>query len=286
LARVLPVLGSRRLDTITTADVERLLDTLATGERAIAPATRNRYRDLLSGMFKRAVRLGLVDSNPLVGVPKVREAGGRLVYLPPATPTRSAHEEEALRASLSPELHPAFLFSINTGLRWSEQAALRWRDINVLAGTLTVGTSKNGDGRAVPMNATVRSVLVDLSLKRARSRDPDELVFGLAYRTTARAFDRAVRAAQTALQAAGQDASLLDGYTWHSNRHSFASRLVMAGVDLLSVQKLGGWRTLSMVQRYAHLAPDHLRAAVEMLAATKLGVNLDLTPPADTTHVG
>ena len=42
----------------------------------------------------------------------------------------------------------------------------------------------------------------------------------------------------------------------------------MAGVDLLTVKELGGWRTLSMVQRYAHLAPAHLHAAVERLVAT------------------
>jgi site-specific recombinase XerD len=45
----------------------------------------------------------------------------------------------------------------------------------------------------------------------------------------------------------------------------------MAGVDLLSIQKLGGWRTLSRVQRYAHLAPDHLRTAVERLTGAELG---------------
>jgi site-specific recombinase XerD len=73
---------------------------------------------------------------------------------------------------------------------------------------------------------------------------------------------------------------LLEGYTWYCNRHTFASRLVMAGVDLLSVQKLGGWRPLSMVQRYAHLAPDHLRAAVERLAVVELGLNLDSAPVA------
>ena len=102
---------------------------------------------------------------------------------------------------------------------------------------------------------------------------------------TARAFDRAVKAAQAALRADGKDAGLLDGYTWHCNRHTFASRLVMAGVDLLSVQKLGGWRTLSMVQRYAHLAPDHLRAAVERLASVELGLNLDSTRAAVSTPV-
>jgi integrase len=165
LSRVLPVFGDCRLDTITTAHVERFLDSLTN----VAPATRNRYRDLLSGMFKRAKRLGLMASNPVQGIPKAKEAGGRIVYLPPATKDRPAHEQEALYAALSDEYRPAFVFSINTGLRWSEQAALCWRDVNLLAGTLTVATSKNGDGRTVPMNAAVRSLLVDLSLKRQRT---------------------------------------------------------------------------------------------------------------------
>ena len=64
---------------------------------------------------------------------------------------------------------------------------------------------------------------------------------------------------------AKKDGSRLDGYTWHCNRHTFASRLIMAGVDPRTVQVLGGWRTLAMVQRYSHLAPAHLREAVERL---------------------
>jgi len=67
------------------------------------------------------------------------------------------------------------------------------------------------------------------------------------------------------LASAGKDASRLQGFTWHGCRHTWASRLVMAGVDLLTVQRLGGRHTLGMVQRYAHLAPDHLRAAMERL---------------------
>src|SRR5262245_18689431 len=112
----------------------------------------------------------------------------------------------------------------------------------------------------MPMDAAVRSVLLDLSLKRKRPHDPDELVFKLAYRTTARAFENAVKRAQAALKADGKAPSRLDGYTWHGNRHTFASRLVTAGVDLRTVQQLGGWRTLAMVMRYSHLAPSHLAA--------------------------
>jgi len=247
---VTPVLGSKKLDEITTADVEHFLASLREGERAVAPASVNRYRDLLSGLFKRAMRLGLVASNPVRGIPKLREAGRRLMYLPP-----DGVEEAALWNMLAPTLRPLFTVSLHTGFRWSEQIALRWRDADVLSGLITVGRSKNGATRQVPMNAVVRSIVFDLGTQRQRPNDPEELIFSGAYRTVARVFSLAVRQAQTALRTAGKDGSRLDGYTWHSNRHSFASRLVMAGVDLRTVQELGGWKTLGMVQRYAHLAP-------------------------------
>jgi len=48
--------------------------------------------------------------------------------------------------------------------------------------------------------------------------------------------------------------------------HTFASRLAMLGTDLYTVQRAGGWKTQVMVQRYAHLSPDHIKAAVERLA--------------------
>jgi len=126
------------------------------------------------------------------------------------------------------------------------------------------------------MNPLVRSVMVDLGTQRNRPNDPDEPIFTGAYRTVARVFTHAVTRAQAALRAAGKDASRLDGYTWHSNRHTFASRLVMTGADLRTVQELGGWKTLSMVLRYSHLAPKHLQAAVDRLvpqSATELARN-------------
>jgi site-specific recombinase XerD len=113
----------------------------------------------------------------------------------------------------------------------------------------------------------VRSTLFDLSAHRKRPDDPNELIFDGACRTVARLFSHAVQKAQTGLRAAGKDASRLEGYTWHSNRHSVANKLVMVGVDLRTVQELRGWKTLSMVLRYSHLAPSHLQAAVERLVS-------------------
>jgi putative membrane protein len=68
----------------------------------------------------------------------------------------------------------------------------------------------------------------------------------------------------------------LDGFTWHGNRHTFASRLAMAGTELLTIKEVGGWKSLAMVQRYAHLTPNRLREAVERLVtngATELARN-------------
>ena len=265
--------GDRKLDEITTADAERFLAGLREGRspsaRVLSDATVNRYRDRLSGMFKRAMRLALVSTNPVTGIAKAKEPGGRIVYLPPATPDRPAFEENALRDSLALELRPLFTVSVHTGLRWSEQVGLRWRDVDLLARVITVPRSKHGRIRQVPMNSVVRSVVIDLGARRQRPDDPDELVFAPRYTAADKFFPKAVERAQTALTAARRDTSRLDGYTWHGNRHTFASRLVMAGVDLRTVQELGGWRTLAMVQRYAHLAPAHLHAAVERLVAVE-----------------
>ena len=114
-------------------------------------------------------------------------------------------------------------------------------------------------------------------------------MFRLAYRTTARELERAVKAAQATLRAAGREAAALDGLLGARQAHTFASRLVMRGVDLMSVKELGGWRTLSMVQRYAHLAPAHLQAAVERLVtveSAKIGSELRLKLESASSRVG
>ena len=273
------VLGDLELDTITQPQLERVLDNLQRGQspsgRALSGAAVNRYRARLSGMFKRAIKAGLVERNPVTGTEKEAELGGRIVYLPPATKTRTAFEELALRNALSAELRPVFAASVHTGLRWSEQRALQWRDVDLLAGSITVRHPKNDRARQVPMNSAVRSVLVDLATQRRRPDDPREVVFPCPYREPDKFFPAAVERARKALEADGADTSRLDGYTWHGNRHTFASRLVMAGVDLRTVQQLGGWQSLAMVQRYAHLAPDHLQAAVERLVEKPLELRRD-----------
>ncbi len=76
-------------------------------------------------------------------------------------------------------------------------------------------------------------------------------------------FEPAVKAAKT------------HNFSWHCLRHTFASRLVMAGVDLRTVQELMGHKSIQMTVRYSHLTPKHTLAAVEMLAGPVPVVSTD-----------
>ena len=255
ISRIAAAFGDVKLGAITPADVERFLDQLLEKR---SRSTRSRYRALLSSMFSRAIRHELLSANPVKGVAKFREPEGRISFAMP-------EQEAAILAALRLDLRPLFTVSVHTGLRWSEQLTLEWQDVDFLTGLIAVKRSKSGYSRQVPMNSVVRPVMMDLAGQRRRPDDPREPVFRCSYTQADKFFPNAVALARKALLAAGSDATRLDGYTWHCNRHTFASRLVMAGVDLRTIQVLGGWRTLAMVQRYAHLAPAHLRDAVERL---------------------
>ena len=149
--------------------------------------------------------------------------------------------------------------------------ATQWKDVDLLSGFITVPRSKHGRSRRVPINSTARSVLLDLGSARRRPDEPTEPVFALRPREAKVFFPAALQRAAAALKVANIEAPHLDEYTWHGNRHTFASRLAMAGVDPLTIKEVGGWRTLAMVQRYAQLAPGHLHAAVERLVRQPTG---------------
>jgi len=119
------------------------------------------------------------------------------------------------------------------------------------------------------MNSLVRELLVDLATERKRLRDPREGVFPDAPARPDDFFPRAVEAARAALMEAGKEVVQLTGYTWHANRHTWASPLTMAGVDARTIMALGGWSNLGLLARYSHLTPGHLQAAVETLVTRR-----------------
>ncbi len=283
--------GDRPVASITRQDVEQ--GKLALMERRdpqrtpgrhesklrYEPATVVRYLAALRCCFNVAIRNGKATSNPVVGTRFPRENNGRLKYLPSAEAERSL-----LDAVPDARRREMVEVSIHTGLRWSEQMGLRWRDCDFMTGTLTIPRSKHGGTRHVPMNRRVREILMDMATRRLP--EGNEHVFRGADnmdppQKADRWFPRAVAKACHALAEAGRqgDAEMLDGFSWHCLRHTFASRLAMAGVDLLTIKELGGWKTLAMGMRYAHLSPGRLREGVERLVGSPAPTTRDQEAP-------
>lgn len=137
--------------------------------------------------------------------------------------------------------------ALYSGLRQGELLNLTRDRVDWANNVITIDRSKHGERRQVPMNSVVREVL-----RRVPPVLGDPRFFP-GCRDIAHRFPKYVKAAG------------LDDFRFHDLRHTFASRLAMAGVDLLTIKELGGWKTLTMVQRYAHLSPGHQRQAVERI---------------------
>ena len=160
----------------------------------------------------------------------------------------SDEEEQALLQMTDLRFHPHLLLSIHTGIRMSEQYSLKWPQVDFERRHLYLPRTKCGDPRDVPLNGTALAALEQL-----RSSSDGDFVF-----------PHAESPRGWFLGAVGRTA--LKDYTWHCNRHTFASRLVMAGVDLHTVGELLGHRTAQMTKRYAHLSVNHKQSAVERIS--------------------
>ncbi len=154
-------------------------------------------------------------------------------------------------------LTPLVLLAINTGLRRGELLQLKWCHVDLHRRMLTVcgEGAKSGQTRHVPLNSEASRVL---KAWRPKVVESVWCVFGGSTASTPLV---AVKKAWRGVLKAGKVTS----FRFHDLRHTFASKLVMAGVDLNTVRELLGHKSLAMTLRYAHLAPEHKAAAVETL---------------------
>jgi site-specific recombinase XerD len=264
MAKLTEWLGQRSAESVSPRDIEHWLVSKA---EELKPATLNRYRALLSLTYRLGMQNGKVQSNPARLVRQRREDNGRIRFLSPK-------DEQALRAVIQRDfrLHePELDFALNTGLRRSEQYKLTWDCVSFERRLLTVPRTKNGETRHIPLNdaaiAALRVAEIDKngSPYVFRNRSGDRLSSPRFW------FDRAVKDAK------------LEDFTWHCLRHTFASRLVMKGVDLRTVQELMGHKTIQMTVRYAHLAPQHQLAAVQRLCDTESEAVGNQVPQRDSS---
>jgi integrase len=198
------------------------------------------------------------------GIPEIKlfkENNQRVRFL-------SDDEEQRLLAESPAVLRPLVTVAIHTGMRRGELLNLMWQDVDFVGRTIFVRISKSGEGRRIPMSPTAYS-----TLSVAHQQDPRErLRSGVVRSNGGGRYVFAAprggyllnlnRAWYPALTCAG-----IEDLRFHDLRHTFASRLVMNGVDLYRVQILMGHKTPAMTLRHAHMSPEHLRAAVATLDA-------------------
>ena len=155
-----------------------------------------------------------------------------------------------------PEHLAELIFSLNTGLRLSSQYTATYEMLDLTRNELDLPRSKNDQPIHAPLNASVLAALRSLP-SWAEKKGP--------IYPSQRHPNRPVLSSNHWFKPALREAGISD-YTWHCNRHSFASWLIQDGVALERVSKLLGHKSLAMTMRYAHLAPNKSHEDVALLS--------------------
>lgn len=248
---LVPFFGTKRLDEIRELTIERFkAHQLKAG---LSPKSVNNHLTMLRRSLVIAKKWEYVDRVP------------EFEWLKTAAPEfdfLDFGEARRLLEAADEEWRPMIGLAMKTGLRKGELVALRWEDVDLVAGRVVVrraesrgviSTPKSGRNREVPLSAEA------LRLLKGHRHLRGELVF---CQDTGQMLRRGQlkRPLWRACKRAG-----LRLIGWHMLRHTFASHLVMRGVPLKAVQELLGHATMEMTMRYSHLSPDVRRDAVAKL---------------------
>lgn len=280
-------LNGRPLKEITAWDIQKWR---AEQQKAgKAKTTLNRDVTALRAVLSKAIEWGDLEHHPLRKLKQIKvDDDSRVRYLTTEEEKRLLtalnQREEKIRAGRTsgnewrkqrglpplPEipadgfadhLKPIVLLALNTGLRRGELFHLTWGKVNLMLKSVTVEgeKAKSGKTRHVPLNSTALATLN----RWQKQTGSDGLVFPGQDKDGK---EQPLSNIQTAWENVVL-AAKLENFHFHDLRHDFASKLVMAGVDLNTVRELLGHKDMKMTLRYAHLAPEHKAAAVEHLAS-------------------
>ena len=221
--------------------------------RIVSPSTVRKDLTTLSTLFRWALGRGFVRHNP---------AAAELVRRPPESRHRKVYltrGQEARVVAASPAwLRLVVRWAINTGMDRAEILELCWSDVDEHAGVIHAPRSKTGAPREIPLNETLRSLLGEARRLPVRPRGQSK-VFLKDQRPIA------LEAVKSALKRAYKRADIHVPGPFKVFRHTFASRLAMAGHSAQSIARLLGHTTTVVTDGYMHLSPAHLRHVMATL---------------------
>lgn len=238
-----PFLGSLYVDEVTREVIDRITE--AKVNSGVKPATVNRLLELVRVILNTAVKhWEWIDRAPHVRM--LKDPARRIRWL-----TRD--EAQLLLSNLPHHTRTMARFSLATGLRETNVTRMEWSQVDLerRAAWIHPDQSKTGRPIGIPLN---REAMV---LLRGELGKHSKYVF--TYR------DRPVKRCNTKVWRRALQASGIENFRWHDLRHTWASWHVQKGTPMHVLQELGGWSDIRMVQRYAHLAPEHLSPYAETL---------------------
>lgn len=244
----IPHLGRKKLYEIDQGVIDKAVSKLFKTE--VGPATLNRkgYTPI-SAILHHAARLGWC-SKPVIGRP--RQPRGRI---------RSVTKSEAWKLidAAKPHLRPLVMFLFSTGCRLSEALYLDWQQVDLTGGTASFLETKNGDPRVVPMPPEAVAYLANLS---HREGAVFRTQLGKPYAKRKKVGGGQVKRAWASMCASAK----VSDFTPHDCRHTFATWYLRDNPkDAAGLMKICGWRSITMVQRYAHLDVSDVKGRVAKL---------------------
>lgn len=230
--------GQYNLSEITPHIIRRFYDAR---RDVVSEGTAQKDLSTLKALLNRAREDGLLAAAP--HFPKMKTLKPRNRYL-------TFEEEERLVSAAAAHLRPLIRLAVDTGGRRSSLLALDWRQVDLANRRITFVDTKNGSDQTVRLCDRACAVLASIGPK---AEGPVFTYNGEPIKSIKTAFNYA------------RDKAGLPDVRFHDLRHTFASRLVQGGVSLYEVMHMTGHKSLAMVQRYAHLAPDYQAGAIEVL---------------------
>lgn len=257
---ILGFIGELYLSQITREHADQLVARLR--ESNHNPVGTNLILGVLKQIMSEAFKQEKITKYPFKDYPKVKEPKRVDHFM-------SAEEIEKFLAANKFDPHYwLFVTAMNTGMRRGELAGLLWDRVDFAKGFIHITRLRDRNGladrtktrnsqRRIPMSDVVRQALLEI---KARSWHP-EYVFCSSY---GKPFDEGH--IYWHFQRAQKKAGLLNRYRFHDLRHTFASHFVMNGGSLYDLQKLLGHARFEETQRYAHMTPEHLAKAVNIVS--------------------
>ena len=256
-----PFFGQMPLSKISSFDVARYRKRRE--DHGVSYATINRELAVLSHLLNKGVEWGWITHRP-AKIVRYKEDNGRIEYL---TSEQCASLTVSAKADQNPHVYPFVVIGLSTSMRKSEILSILKENVDLDRRRIFIPEAKAGS-RDQPITAELCAFLVEHISGLPKGTD---WLFPQVSSRTGHVVDIR-KAFRRAVTRAGMDP---DKILRHTLRHTAITHLVQAGVDLPTVQKISGHKTMSMVARYAHANGAHIDAAMNKL---EFRLVLGLTP--------